>query len=514
MVGSLSRGRRWLAVGLFFLAVALTMTGQVTPAKADKRVALVIGNSAYRRVAPLDNPRNDARLIADTLRSLGFALVGGGPVLDVTKDAMDDAVQKFGEELVGADVGLFYYAGHGVQVRGVNYLVPVDANPTRVADVDFQMLDANLVLRQMEGAGTRLNLIILDACRNNPFGGRGLRSARAGLAQMQAPEGTLISFATQPGNVALDGRSGNSPFSLALAQTIRKPGLGIFDAFNEVGLAVKRATGGAQQPWVSSSPIAGNFYFAPASSPAGDAAPAASAPPVSPPSQSAGGNVAAAYWQARQVGTCGAYEAFARAFKGTYEAALAEEHLRANCRPGAPSSQSSEVAPLPGGPSSPVMRTYRIRDDVSQGILNMRTGAGTNHPVVAAIPAGVADVRVGRCRPPEDGDGPDWCEVQWRGFSGWASSCCMVPVGSDMPRTFRVMESVSEGVLNMRKGPGSRHRLVVAMPAGASGVTVGRCRRPDDGGNKPWCEVEWRGYRGWASSCCLVDARTGARAGE
>lgn len=497
---------RWHALGL---AVCLAIIGHVPPAVADKRVALVIGNSAYRSVAPLRNPRNDARLIADTLRSLGFALVGGGPVLDVSKAGLDEAVQMFGTELVGADVGLFYYAGHGVQVRGVNYLVPVDANPARVTDVDFQMLDANLVLRQMEGAGTRLNLVILDACRNNPFGGRGLRSAGAGLAQMQAPEGTLISFATQPGNVALDGKGGNSPYSLALARTIRKPGLGIFDAFNAVGLAVKRATGGAQQPWVSSSPIAGSFYFAPVSPPATATAPAASSSP--PPS--AGTNVAAAFWQARQVGTCGAYETFARAFKGTYEAALAEEHLRVNCRPGARPSQSVAVAPATGAPSATAMRSYRIADDVSQGILNMRTGAGTSHRIVAAIPAG-ASVQVGRCRPPEDGDGPDWCEVQWRGFSGWASSCCMVPAGPGGPRTFRVTESVSQGVLNMRRGPGSRHRLVVAMPAGAAGVTVGRCRRPDDGGRKPWCEVEWRGYRGWASSCCLVDARTGARAGE
>jgi hypothetical protein len=161
-----------------------------------------------------------------------------------------------------------------VQVRGTNYLIPVDANPTREADVDFQMLDTNLVMRQMEGAGTRLNLVILDACRNNPFSGRGLvvgrgrdtesirlRDASSGLAQMQAPEGTLISFATQPGSVARDGIDGHSPYSKALAETIRRPGLGIFDAFNQVGLEVKRATGGAQQPWVSSSPIDGTFYF-------------------------------------------------------------------------------------------------------------------------------------------------------------------------------------------------------------------------------------------------------------
>src|SRR5262249_52694799 len=148
----------------------------------------------------------------------------------------------------------FYYAGHGLQVRGTNWLVPITANPTRETDVDFQMIDANLVLRQMEGAGTRLNMMILDACRNNPFGGRGLRASTGGLAQMQAPEGTVISYATQPGNVAADGSDGNSPFTKALAATMRRPGLDVFRLFNEVGLQVKRTTGGMQQPWVSSSP--------------------------------------------------------------------------------------------------------------------------------------------------------------------------------------------------------------------------------------------------------------------
>jgi C-terminal processing protease CtpA/Prc len=154
-----------------------------------------------------------------------------------------------------------------LQIGNSNYLVPVEANPVREADVDFQMVDVNVVLRQMEG--TKLNLVVLDACRNNPFGGRGLRAVGGGLAQMRAPEGTLISFATQPGNVALDG-DGNSPFTSALAATLRKPGLDVFQAFNEVGLAVKRSTAGAQQPWVSSSPIDGDFYFV---APAATAAP-------------------------------------------------------------------------------------------------------------------------------------------------------------------------------------------------------------------------------------------------
>jgi TPR repeat protein len=250
----------------FIVVMALSMLTGAGTARADKRVALVIGNSAYKNIGPLDNPANDAKLMADTLRRLGFTLIGNGAQINLDKAAFDNAAQNFGRQLQGADVGLFYYAGHGVQLSGANYLVPVNANPAREADVDFQMVDVNVVLHQMQGSGTKLNLVILDACRNNPFGGQGLRSMNRGLAQMYAPEGTLISYATQPGNVALDGADGNSPYTKALAQTISKKGLDIFQAFNEVGLVVKRSTGGAQQPWVSSSPIDGAFYFvAPAS---------------------------------------------------------------------------------------------------------------------------------------------------------------------------------------------------------------------------------------------------------
>jgi hypothetical protein len=231
------------------------------PAAAEKRIALVVGNSAYQNITRLDNPKNDATLMADTLSGLGFALIGGRAQLDLDKQSLDTAVQNFGRQIQGADVALFYYAGHGVQVSGSNYLVPVGANPTREADVDFQMVDVNLVLRQMQGSGTRLNMVLLDACRNNPFGTRGLRASSGGLAQMRAPEGTLISYATQPGSVAQDGSDGHSPYTKALAATIRQAGLDIFQTFNQVGLAVKRETGGSQQPWVSSSPIDGTFYF-------------------------------------------------------------------------------------------------------------------------------------------------------------------------------------------------------------------------------------------------------------
>src|SRR5262245_55983781 len=159
----------------FIVFAALSILTGTDPAFADKRVALVIGNSAYKSIARLENPANDAKLMANTLKRLGFTLIGNGAQIDLDKAALDNAAQNFGRQLQGADVALFYYAGHGVQVSGANYLVPVNANPTREADVDFQMMDVNLVLRQMQGSGTKLNLVILDACRNNPFAGGGMR---------------------------------------------------------------------------------------------------------------------------------------------------------------------------------------------------------------------------------------------------------------------------------------------------------------------------------------------------
>src|SRR5258708_8723258 len=195
--------------------------------------------------------------MADTLGSLGFTLIGGRAQLDLDKAALDVAVQNFGRQIQGADVTLFYYAGHGVQVSGSNYLVPVNANPTREADVDFQMVDINLVLRQMQGSGTRLNMVILDACRNNPFGAHRLRSPGGGLAQMRAPEGTLISYATQPGSVAQDGADGHSPYTRALAPTIRQAGPHTFQTFNPVVLAAQRATPASHQPRAACSPVRG-----------------------------------------------------------------------------------------------------------------------------------------------------------------------------------------------------------------------------------------------------------------
>src|ERR1700709_1030684 len=243
------------------IAVAVLLCAG-TAAHAEKRVALVIGNAAYQTVAKLPNPAADARLMSDTLLSLGFFVVGGGAQLDLDKDGFDAALKKFGTELIGADVALFYFAGHGVETHGLNYLVPVDAHPADGGDVFMQTVGMAGILEQMEKSGTKINLLVLDACRDNPFRDRGVSSTTGGLAQVQAPPGTLISFATQPRSVSFDGDDGHSPYTRALAETMQHPGFGLFKTFNEVGLAVEKATHGQQLPWLSSSPIAGNFYFA------------------------------------------------------------------------------------------------------------------------------------------------------------------------------------------------------------------------------------------------------------
>jgi len=291
MAGRIGIMSRWI------VAAVLLCAGMSSAAHAEKRVARGSGNSAYQTVPKLPNPDSDAKLMSDTLLSLGFFVVGGSARLDLDKAGFDATLQEFRAQLVGADVALFYYAGHGVETHGLNYLVPVDAHPQDEADVFTQMVSTSDILDGLEKSGTRINLVLLDACRDNPFSGHGVRSKTGGLAQMPAPVGTLISFATQPRSVSLDGIDGHSPYARALAEAMQKPGYGLFKTFNEVGLAVDKATGGQQLPWVSSSPITGNFYFAgkpeppPAEpkqaslTPQAPLAPQAPLPPDTPPAQ-------------------------------------------------------------------------------------------------------------------------------------------------------------------------------------------------------------------------------------
>jgi formylglycine-generating enzyme required for sulfatase activity len=238
---------------------------------AETRIALVIGNSEYA-AGPLANPANDAKLIGDELAALGFDVIARR---NADQTSMKRAIQEFGARLekAGPDsVGLFYYAGHGVQLNGRNYLIPTTARIEREGDVEIEAVSADWVIEQMRYARNRLNIVILDACRNNPFT-RGMRSVDHGLATMDAPAGILIAYSTAPGSVAVDGAGRNSPYTEALTAAIRDLHEPVEQVFKHVRVGVMNATSGKQVPWESSS-LTGDFYFA---APAG-AGPTAAAP--------------------------------------------------------------------------------------------------------------------------------------------------------------------------------------------------------------------------------------------
>ncbi|MEZ5666399.1 MAG: Ig-like domain-containing protein [Alphaproteobacteria bacterium] len=228
----------------------------------ERRVALVIGNGDYQVANPLPNPPNDAQAIADKLREIGFEVFLG---LDLTRDDLNALLQQYTRALDGADVGLFFYAGHGLQVDGINYIVPVDAVLERAADLDFEVVDSNIVLRQFDRPNFT-GLVFLDACRDNPLArsmSTGTRSIGRGLAEVTSATGTLIAYATQPGNVAYDGEGEHSPFTQALLDHIDTPDMEIRLMLDYVGEEVAEMTNGQQQPWVHFSRLRGGFYFVP-----------------------------------------------------------------------------------------------------------------------------------------------------------------------------------------------------------------------------------------------------------
>jgi hypothetical protein len=252
---------------LRFLMAAAAAYLLAAQALAQGRVALVVGNAAYLHSAPLANPVNDASDMAAALKEVGFAVLVG---LDLDKRGFDAKMREFGQALAQADAGLFFYAGHGLQVAGQNFLVPVDAKLESERDLDFESLSLSFVLRQMElQREGKTNLIFLDACRDNPLARNLARSMGArstavssGLAQVETGVGTFIAYSTQPGNVALDGRGRNSPFTSALVKRVRDREHNLNAVMIEVRKDVLAMTGGRQVPWDHSA-LTGDFYFNP-----------------------------------------------------------------------------------------------------------------------------------------------------------------------------------------------------------------------------------------------------------
>ena len=299
-----------------------------TLAMAERRVALVIGNGAYRHVPALPNPPNDARRMAEVLRDAGFEVILG---VDLDRAGMDARLREFGNRLENARLGLIFYAGHGLQVSGENWLLPVDAQLERERELEFEAMPLARIIRVAESAAPT-NLVFLDACRDNPLArslarSMGTRSAAvgAGLAEVRSGVGTLVAFATQPGNVALDGDgTRHSPFTGALARHLVTPGLDVALAMRRVREDVLEATGRRQVPWDHSS-LTGDVVLVPTAMPA-----------PSPAVPEAGADREALFWQSAMAGGSRAdFEAYLQAFPNGIFAPLARSRLAALAPPAA-----------------------------------------------------------------------------------------------------------------------------------------------------------------------------------
>ena len=226
----------------------------VNPAHAQKakRVALLIGNASYS-VGRLSNPPGDVREMESALKAVGFHVQ---TVLNANQNAMKRAVRDFGNLAQGADIAFLYYSGHGTQVNGENYLIPVQANIDKEADYEVEAVSANAVMRQLAGARPKAAIVVLDACRDNPLTAS-TKSASKGLSRMDAPTGTMIAFATSPNTTATD----EGVYARALARQIRTPGLEIMDVFRNTTAEVRKATGGKQEPRISEMSITERIYL-------------------------------------------------------------------------------------------------------------------------------------------------------------------------------------------------------------------------------------------------------------
>lgn len=336
---------------------------QVNHAVSEQRIALVIGNNAYKS-APLANPINDARDIAKALSGFGFSVTLRE---NANQRDMKQAIREFTALIKHGGTGLLYFAGHGVQSKGRNYLIPVDADIQQEYELEDQAVDANIVLAAMDEAQNPVNIVILDACRNNPFA-RSFRSATSGLAQMDSVKGTLIAYATAPGSVAADGAERNGIYTKHLLQSLQQPDSDIARVFSRVRAAVVRETGGRQIPWESTSLI-GDFYFN-----AVQMSDTAHAPLRTEPQQISALALEISYWESVQQSKNGAdFESYLSKYPNGQYAQLAHNRIEALLRQPV-SSLSTADAVMSGPPATVIF--YRPRAFTGWGNATSITAKG------------------------------------------------------------------------------------------------------------------------------------------
>jgi formylglycine-generating enzyme required for sulfatase activity len=389
--------RQWLGI----VVGAATVVLATAAGAAESRVALVIGNGAYVNAGALRNPPNDAREMAATLRRFGFEVIERE---DANRRSMIEAIRAFAGKLSPGGVGLFFYAGHGIQARGANYLLPTDATLAAEDDLRFETFDVQQdVLDRMDEARVRLSLVILDACRDNPFA-RSFRSTTRGLAVVEAPRGTVIAYATAPGKLAADGEGRNGLYTAELLKAMGEQGVGLDDVFKHVADAVERKTNGAQTPWVASS-FRGEFYFV---------APTAASVAPAPAAPTPEGQEEVAWAAVATLTTPAPFEAFLARFpNGVYadiaRAKLAElkERQQALAAPPPPPSP-------PRQPGPPVVENLDSTF-IAVRSTKVRAEPRVTAPEIGALKAEATVAVTGRI-------GKEWLRVEWKGGVGYVAA--------------------------------------------------------------------------------------------
>jgi hypothetical protein len=418
--------RTWTGLVLGLVAWSLLSVQAPAATAAEPRIALVIGNGNYR-IGPLRNPTNDARLIAATLKSLGFEVM---LETDIDQKEMKRAIRAFGEELRDAGpsaTGLFYYAGHGVQVDGINYLLPLGAEIEAEADVEIEAVSADTILAQMQFAENKVNLVFLDACRNNPLTRSFTRSANRGLARVDAPRGSFVGYSTAPGDVSVDGDAGNSPYSLALAEELRRPGASIEEVHRAVRLRVLSATGNKQTPWDSSS-LTASVVLAPEMAAPVAAAIAAPAPAETAADGAYDVQADVMFWEeVRNSNAPGLLENYLREFPNGKFRSVALQKL-ATLRGGAAPAAASGPAPAATAPAAtaPAITAPEAAPAIAAAVrhialknANIRARPDKGAKVIGKLQSGESISVIGR-----DGD---WLQVAGAAGEGYVSAALLDP---------------------------------------------------------------------------------------
>jgi hypothetical protein len=424
----MQHGSGTMLVFLRFVVVILTLSVATAWAQSrEPRVALVIGNAAYKHSAPLRNPVNDAEAMAIALAEAGFEVI---KTTNADRGRMARALSEFARKQKADGVSLFFYAGHGIQVGGANYLIPVEADIAEEHDASLLGIDVQQVLRVMENAGSRFNMVFLDACRDNPFE-RQFRSAGArGLAPIDAPRGTLIAYATAPGKTAADGDGSNGLFTAELLKAMSRPGLGVEEVLKQAGAGVEKASNNRQVPWINSS-FRGRFSFFDAPNPqtASKAAPPRERASAEAQEQSA--------WDAVKGSTAPAtYEAFLRRFPNGVYGDIARAKVAELSK--APVAAPAATKASPAGPqvrelagTYVAVRAAKVRalpDPVGQDL-------GTARPeTLIPVTGRVKDT--------------DWLRVEWKGADGYVLASYLQEVNpAELAAWNKVRDSRNAGEL-------------------------------------------------------------------